>query len=413
MAYNATEETENSKINELKEIGSNQGFLAPEDIINVTPNPEDMISELETLLDSDDIEIRNKGSEESKQKTEPVRQQGNKKQRLRNRFKRTPQTTEEKARTEAKNKKVLDTVKTVASVAIGATVVGRLGKVAQVFAKTPAGKALMKKGKAAFKKGLARFTKAYKKRFPQADLAKKKPRDARGRTKTNTNKDTKEKTTTPKKTTTKKTNTKQSKTERQKILDELAKERGKRKVMGRALRKSQLRRKKELEKSSAVKGRLDKAVSMYKKGELVVRKKVGKAVEKVGRKIQPRKLKTGARSGPPKKSNNRLRREERKRKLDKFVDSKNPKTEKDKTYDKAVKGQVDSKQLRNAITEKFRSMIGAKGKINLSNADRRKANQLREDVLKQTSNKIISESVSKGLVTSYGKALAKILKKYE
>ena len=57
---------------------------------------------------------------------------------------------------------------------------------AQVFAKTPAGKALMKKGKSAFKKGLARFTKAYKKRFPQADLAKKQPRDARGRPKAKT-----------------------------------------------------------------------------------------------------------------------------------------------------------------------------------------------------------------------------------
>ena len=388
--------------------------IKQEPISNVVPIKKEEVKKQTGVDDTELINRLNKEkAEESKQKMEPVRQQGNKKQRLRNRFKRTPQTTEEKARTEAKNKKVLDTVKTVAGVAIGATVVGRLGKVAQIFAKTPAGKALMKKGKAAFKKGLARFTKAYKKRFPQADLAKKKqPRDARGRTKTNTNKDTKEKTT-PKKTTTKKTNTKESKTERQKILDELAKERGKRKVIGKALRKSQLRRKKERDESKTVKGRLDKAVSMYKKGELVVRKKVGKAVETVGKKIQPKKIKTGARTGPPKKSNNRLRREERKRKLDKFVDSRKPKTEKDRTYDKAVKGQVDSKQLRNAITEKFRSMIGAKGKINLSNADRRKANQLRENVIKQTSNKIISEAVSKGLVTSYGKALAKILKKYE
>ena len=70
MAYNATEETGNSKIDQLKEIGSEQGYLSPEDIINVTPNPEEMINELETMLDSDDIEIRNKASETPKPKEE-------------------------------------------------------------------------------------------------------------------------------------------------------------------------------------------------------------------------------------------------------------------------------------------------------------------------------------------------------
>ena len=258
----------------------------------------------------------------------------------------------------------------------------------------------MKKGKSAFKKGLARFTKAYKKRFPQADLAKKQPRDARGRPKAKTT----EKTTT-KQTTTKKTQSKKS-TDKQKILDELAKERGKRKVLGKKLRKSRL-------ESGAVKKRLGKAVDMFKRGELVVRRKVGETVEKVGKKIQPTKLKTGARSQPPQKSSRRVKREQAQKKLNKFVDSKNPKTEKDKTYDKAVKGQVDAKQLRTAITEKFRSLIGSKGKINLTNADRAKANKLREDIVKQTENKIISNSVSQGLVRVYGQQLKKILDKYD
>tara|TARA_B100000424_G_scaffold258656_1_gene240752 strand:- start:27 stop:1352 length:1326 start_codon:yes stop_codon:yes gene_type:complete len=355
----------------------------------------------EGVSDTELINRLNKEKEEeSKQKTEPVRQQGNKKQRLRRRTERRPLTAEEKARRDARNQKVLDTAKTVAGVAIGATVVGKLGKVAQVFAKTPAGKALMKKGKSAFKKGLARFTKAYKKRFPQADLAKKQPRDARGRPKAKTT----EKTTT-KQTTTKKTQSKKS-TDKQKILDELAKERGKRKVLGKKLRKSRL-------ESGAVKKRLGKAVDMFKKGELVVRRKVGETVEKVGKKIQPTKLKTGARSQPPQKSSRRVKREQAQKKLNKFVDSKNPKTEKDKTYDKAVKGQVDAKQLRTAITEKFRSLIGSKGKINLTNADRAKANKLREDIVKQTENKIISNSVSQGLVRVYGQQLKKILDKYD
>tara|TARA_B100000886_G_scaffold287480_1_gene212150 strand:+ start:1498 stop:2820 length:1323 start_codon:yes stop_codon:yes gene_type:complete len=352
----------------------------------------------------DDTELINRlnkeKAEESKQKTEPVRQQGNKKQRLRRRADRKPLTAEEKARRDARNKKVLSTVGTVAGAVVGATFVGKLGKVAQVFAKTPAGKALMKKGKSAFKKGLARFTKAYKKRFPQADLAKKQPRDARGRPKATTT----EKTTT-KQTTTKKTQPKKS-TDKQKILDELAKERGKRKVLGKKLRKSRL-------ESGAVKKRLGKAVRMFKRGELVVRRKVGETVEKVGKKIQPTKLKTGARSQPPQKSNRRVKREQAQKKLNKFVDSKNPKTEKDKTYDKAVKGQVDAKQLRTAITEKFRSLIGSKGKINLTNADRAKANKLREEILKQTENKIISNSASQGLVRVYGQQLKKILDKYD
>ena len=152
---------------------------------------------------------------------------------------------------------------------------------------------------------------------------------------------------------------------------------------------------------------------MFNRGELVVRRKVGETVEKVGKKIQPTKLKTGARSQPPQKSSRRVKREQAQKKLNKFVDSKNPKTEKDKTYDKAVKGQVDAKQLRTAITEKFRSLIGSKGKINLTNADRTKANKLREDIVKQTENKIISNSVSQGLVRVYGQQLKKILDKYD
>ena len=252
----------------------------------------------------------------------------------------------------------------------------------------------MKKGKSAFKKGLARFTKAYKKRFPQADLAKKQPRDARGRPKAKTT----EKTTT-KKTTTKKT---QSKTDAEK----LAESEGKRKVLGKKLRKTRL-------ESGAVKKRLGKAVDMFKRGELVVRRKVGETVEKVGKKIQPTKLKTGARSQPPQKSSRRVKREQAQKRLNKFVDSKNPKTEKDKTYDKAVKGEVDAKQLRTAITEKFRSLIGSKGKINLTNADRAKANKLREDIIKQTENKIISNTASQGLVRVYGQQLKKILDKYD
>lgn len=369
---------------------------------NILPvEQKKVVKKQEGVDDTELIKRLNKEkAEESKQKTEPVRQQGNKKQRLRRRAERRPLTAEEKARRDARNKKVLDTAKTVAGLAIGATVVGKLGKGAQLFAKTPAGKALMKKGKSAFKKGLARFTKAYKKRFPQSDLAKKQPRDARGRPKAKTT----EKTTT-KQTTTKKTQSKKS-TDKQKILDELAKERGKRKVLGKKLRKSRL-------ESGAVKKRLGKAVDMFKRGELVVRRKVGETVEKVGKKIQPTKLKTGARSQPPQKSSRRVKREQAQKKLNKFVDSKNPKTEKDKTYDKAVKGQVDAKQLRTAITEKFRSLIGSKGKINLTNADRAKANKLREDIVKQTENKIISNSVSQGLVRVYGQQLKKILDKYD
>ena len=346
----------------------------------------------------DDTELINRlnkeKADESKQKTEPVRQQGNKKQRLRRKTERKPLTAEEKARRDARNEKVLSTVGTVAGSVVGATFVGKLGKGAQRFAKTPRGKKLLKQGKSAFKKGLARFTKAYKKRFPQADLAKKQPRDARGRPKATTT----EKTTT-KKTTTKKT---QSKTDAEK----LAESEGKRKVLGKKLRKSRL-------ESGAVKKRLGKAISMFKRGQLVVRKNVGKTVEKVGKKIQPRIIKTGARTGPPKKSNNRLRQEERKRKLDKFIDSKNPKTEKDRTYDKAVKGQVDSKQLRSLLIAKFRSLVGPKGKINLTNADRLESNRLREEILKQTRNKIISESASRGLVRAFGKELKKILDKYD
>ena len=359
---------------------------------------------LASIVDKEDearlSEKLRREEEASKQKTEPVRQQGNKKQRLRRRTDRRPLTAEEKARRDARNKKVLKTVGTVAGIALTPVAIRALGRGAQIFAKTPAGKALMKKGKSAFKKGLARFTKAYKKRFPQADLAKKQPRDARGRPKAKTT----EKTTT-KQTTTKKTQSKKS-TDKQKILDELAKERGKRKVLGKKLRKSRL-------ESGAVKKRLGKAVDMFKRGELVVRRKVGETVEKVGKKIQPTKLKTGARSQPPQKSNRRVKREQAQKKLNKFVDSKNPKTEKDKTYDKAVKGQVDAKQLRTAITEKFRSLIGSKGKINLTNADRAKANKLREDIVKQTENKIISNSVSQGLVRVYGQQLKKILDKYD
>ena len=347
----------------------------------------------------DDTELINRlnkeKAEKSKQKAEPVRQQGNKKQRLRRRADRKPLTAEEKARRDARNKKVLSTVGTVAGAVVGATVVGKLGKGAQLFAKTPLGKKLLKQGKSAFKRGLARFTKAYKKRFPQADLAKKQPRDARGRPKAKTTE----------KTTTKKTQPKKD-TDKQKILDELAKERGKRKVLGKKLRKSRL-------ESGAVKKRLGKAVDMFKRGELVVRRKVGETVEKVGKKIQPTKLKTGARSQPPQKSSRRVKREQAQKKLNKFVDSKNPKTEKDKTYDKAVKGQVDAKQLRTAITEKFRSLIGSKGKINLTNADRAKANKLREEIVKQTENKIISNSASQGLVRVYGQQLKKILDKYD
>ena len=359
---------------------------------------------LASIVDKEDearlSEKLRREEEASKQKTEPVRQQGNKKQRLRRRTERRPLTAEEKARRDARNKKVLKTVGTVAGIALTPVAIRALGRGAQIFAKTPAGKALMKKGKSAFKKGLARFTKAYKKRFPQADLAKKQPRDARGRPKATTT----EKTTT-KQTTTKKTQSKKS-TDKQKILDELAKERGKRKVLGKKLRKSRL-------ESGAVKKRLGKAVDMFKRGELVVRRKVGETVEKVGKKIQPTKLKTGARSQPPQKSSRRVKREQAQKKLNKFVDSKNPKTEKDKTYDKAVKGQVDAKQLRTAITEKFRSLIGSKGKINLTNADRAKANKLREDIVKQTENKIISNSVSQGLVRVYGQQLKKILDKYD
>ena len=360
-----------------------------------------VVKKQEGVDDTELIKRLNKEkAEESKQKTEPVRQQGNKKQRLRRRTERRPLTAEEKARRDARNKKVLKTVGTVAGIALTPVAIRALGRGAQIFAKTPAGKALMKKGKSAFKKGLARFTKAYKKRFPQADLAKKQPRDARGRPKAKTT----EKTTT-KQTTTKKTQSKKS-TDKQKILDELAKERGKRKVLGKKLRKSRL-------ESGAVKKRLGKAVDMFKRGELVVRRKVGETVEKVGKKIQPTKLKTGARSQPPQKSSRRVKREQAQKKLNKFVDSKNPKTEKDKTYDKAVKGQVDAKQLRTAITEKFRSLIGSKGKINLTNADRTKANKLREDIVKQTENKIISNSVSQGLVRVYGQQLKKILDKYD
>ena len=359
---------------------------------------------LASIVDKEDearlSEKLRREEEASKQKAEPVRQQGNKKQRLRRRTERRPLTAEEKARRDARNKKVLKTVGTVAGIALTPVAIRALGRGAQIFAKTPAGKALMKKGKSAFKKGLARFTKAYKKRFPQADLAKKQPRDARGRPKAKTT----EKTTT-KQTTTKKTQSKKS-TDKQKILDELAKERGKRKVLGKKLRKSRL-------ESGAVKKRLGKAVDMFKRGELVVRRKVGETVEKVGKKIQPTKLKTGARSQPPQKSSRRVKREQAQKKLNKFVDSKNPKTEKDKTYDKAVKGQVDAKQLRTAITEKFRSLIGSKGKINLTNADRTKANKLREDIVKQTENKIISNSVSQGLVRVYGQQLKKILDKYD
>ena len=359
---------------------------------------------LASIVDKEDearlSEKLRREEEASKQKAEPVRQQGNKKQRLRRRTERRPLTAEEKARRDARNKKVLKTVGTVAGIALTPVAIRALGRGAQIFAKTPAGKALMKKGKSAFKKGLARFTKAYKKRFPQADLAKKQPRDARGRPKAKTT----EKTTT-KQTTTKKTQSKKS-TDKQKILDELAKERGKRKVLGKKLRKSRL-------ESGAVKKRLGKAVDMFKRGELVVRRKVGETVEKVGKKIQPTKLKTGARSQPPQKSSRRVKREQAQKKLNKFVDSKNPKTEKDKTYDKAVKGQVDAKQLRTAITEKFRSLIGSKGKINLTNADRAKANKLREDIVKQTENKIISNSVSQGLVRVYGQQLKKILDKYD
>ena len=360
-----------------------------------------VVKKQEGVDDTELIKRLNKEkAEESKQKTEPVRQQGNKKQRLRRRAERRPLTAEEKARRDARNKKVLKTVGTVAGIALTPVAIRALGRGAQIFAKTPAGKALMKKGKSAFKKGLARFTKAYKKRIPQSDLAKKQPRDARGRPKAKTT----EKTTT-KQTTTKKTQSKKS-TDKQKILDELAKERGKRKVLGKKLRKSRL-------ESGAVKKRLGKAVDMFKRGELVVRRKVGETVEKVGKKIQPTKLKTGARSQPPQKSSRRVKREQAQKKLNKFVDSKNPKTEKDKTYDKAVKGQVDAKQLRTAITEKFRSLIGSKGKINLTNADRAKANKLREDIVKQTENKIISNSVSQGLVRVYGQQLKKILDKYD
>ena len=387
--------------------GYGQSTIVPKPIPvqkeNISPVKEKKVAE-KKQTGVDDTELINRlnkeKAEESKQKAEPVRQQGNKKQRLRRRADRKPLSAEEKARRDARNQKVLDTAKTVAGVAIGATVVGKLGKVAQVFAKTPAGKALMKKGKSAFKKGLARFTKAYKKRFPQSDLAKKQPRDARGRPKVTTT----EKTTT-KQTTTKKTQPKKD-TDKQKILDELAKERGKRKVLGKKLRKSRL-------ESGAVKKRLGKAVDMFKRGELVVRRKVGETVEKVGKKIQPTKLKTGARSQPPQKSSRRVKREQAQKKLNKFVDSKNPKTEKDKTYDKAVKGQVDAKQLRTAITEKFRSLIGSKGKINLTNADRAKANKLREEIVKQTENKIISNSASQGLVRVYVQQLKKILDKYD
>ena len=369
---------------------------------NILPvEQKKVVKKQEGVDDTELIKRLNKEkAEESKQKTEPVRQQGNKKQRLRRRTERRPLTAEEKARRDARNKKVLKTVGTVAGIALTPVAIRALGRGAQIFAKTPAGKALMKKGKSAFKKGLARFTKAYKKRFPQADLAKKQPRDARGRPKAKTT----EKTTT-KQTTTKKTQSKKS-TDKQKILDELAKERGKRKVLGKKLRKSRL-------ESGAVKKRLGKAVDMFKRGELVVRRKVGETVEKVGKKIQPTKLKTGARSQPPQKSSRRVKREQAQKKLNKFVDSKNPKTEKDKTYDKAVKGQVDAKQLRTAITEKFRSLIGSKGKINLTNADRAKANKLREDIVKQTENKIISNSVSQGLVRVYGQQLKKILDKYD
>ena len=367
---------------------------------------------LASIVDKEDearlSEKLRREEEASKQKAEPVRQQGNKKQRLRRRTERRPLTAEEKARRDARNKKVLKTVGTVAGIALTPVAIRALGRGAQIFAKTPAGKALMKKGKSAFKKGLARFTKAYKKRFPQSDLAKKQPRDARGRPKAKTTETKKE---TPRQKEFKKTGGfKEKKTtkvsEKQKILNELAKERGKRKVLGKKLRKSRL-------ESGAVKKRLGKAVDMFKRGELVVRRKVGETVEKVGKKIQPTKLKTGARSQPPQKSSRRVKREQAQKKLNKFVDSKNPKTEKDKTYDKAVKGQVDAKQLRTAITEKFRSLIGSKGKINLTNADRAKANKLREDIVKQTENKIISNSVSQGLVRVYGQQLKKILDKYD
>jgi len=364
---------------------------------NISPVKEKKVVE-KKQTGVDDTELINRlnreKAEESKQKAEPVRQQGNKKQRLRRRADRKPLTAEEKARRDARNKKVLKTVGTVAGLALTPVFIRGLGRGAQLFAKTPVGKALMKKGKSAFKKGLARFTKAYKKRFPQADLAKKQPRDARGRPKAKTT----EKTTT-KKTTTKKT---QSKTDAEK----LAESEGKRKVLGKKLRKTRL-------ESGAVKKRLGKAVDMFKRGELVVRRKVGETVEKVGKKIQPTKLKTGARSQPPQKSSRRVKREQAQKRLNKFVDSKNPKTEKDKTYDKAVKGEVDAKQLRTAITEKFRSLIGSKGKINLTNADRAKANKLREDIIKQTENKIISNTASQGLVRVYGQQLKKILDKYD
>ena len=377
---------------------------------NILPVEQNKVVKKQTGVDDTELinRLNKEKVEESKQKTEPVRQQGNKKQRLRRRADRKPLTAEEKARRDARNKKVLSTVGTVAAIAVTPTVIGQLGRGAALFAKTPLGKSLMKKGKSAFKKGLARFTKAYKKKFPQADLAKKQPRDARGRPKAKTNTKRKPDFTTDSKGTTTKTKKTQPKksTDKQKILDELAKERGKRKVLGKKLRKSRL-------ESGAVKKRLGKAVDMFKRGQLVVRKNVGKTVEKVGKKIQPKKIPTGARTQRPQKSSRRLKREQSQKKLNKFVDSKNPRTEKDKTYDKAVKGQVDAKQLRNLITEKFRSLIGSKGKINLSNADRAKANRLREEIVKQTNNKIISDSASKGLVRVYGQQLKKILDKYD
>ena len=128
---------------------------------------------LASIVDKEDearlSEKLRREEEASKQKTEPVRQQGNKKQRLRRRTERRPLTAEEKARRDARNKKVLKTVGTVAGIALTPVAIRALGRGAQIFAKTPAGKALMKKGKSAFKKGLARFTKSYKKRFPQSD----------------------------------------------------------------------------------------------------------------------------------------------------------------------------------------------------------------------------------------------------
>ena len=54
---------------------------------------------------------------------------------------------------------------------------------------------------------------------------------------------------------------------------------------------------------------------MFKRGDLVVRRKVGETVEKVGKKIQPTKLKTGARSQPPQKSSRRVKREQAQKKL--------------------------------------------------------------------------------------------------